>query len=53
MNRENITVEYEIQNRPDLEEPEAKVFTLCNTMNCIAVYGMTMRSAGTLPRQNP
>jgi len=38
---------------PVLDEPEAKVFNLCKTVNCIAVYGITMSKAGTLPRQNP
>lgn len=40
-------------NKPDLEEPAANDFNLCKTVNCMAVYGITMRSAGTLPRQNP
>ena len=38
---------------PVLEEPAAYVFILCNTVNCIAVYGITMSRAGTLPRQKP
>lgn len=38
---------------PVLEDPEANVFNLCNTVNCIAVYGITMSKAGTLPRQKP
>lgn len=40
-------------NKPELEEPAARDFNLCKTVNCMAVYGITMRSAGTLPRQNP
>ena len=36
-----------------MEEPAAKVFNLCRTVNCIAVYGITMSKAGTLPRQKP
>ena len=44
----------EIQNRiPVLEEPEANVFNLFKTVNCMAVYGITMSKAGTLPRQKP
>lgn len=38
---------------PVLEEPETKVFNLCKTVNCMAVYGITMSKAGTLPRQKP
>jgi len=44
----------ELQNRiPVFEEPETKVFNLCKTVNCIAVYGITISNAGTFPRQNP
>nr|GMD67904.1 hypothetical protein Iba_chr12dCG4030 [Ipomoea batatas] len=39
--------------KPDFEDPEAKVLNLCNTVNCMAVYGMTISRAGTLPRQKP
>lgn len=38
---------------PDLEEPAANVFNLCSTVNCMAVYGITISRAGTLPRQKP
>jgi len=38
---------------PVLEEPEARVFNLCRTVNCILVYGITMSKAGTFPRQKP
>lgn len=36
-----------------MDEPEAIVLNLCKTVNCIAVYGITMSKAGTLPRQKP
>ena len=35
------------------EESAAIVFNLCKTVNCMAVYGITIRNAGTLPHQNP
>lgn len=38
---------------PDLDEPEANDLSLCKTVNCIAVYGITISRAGTLPLQNP
>jgi hypothetical protein len=38
---------------PVLEEPAANVFNLCNTANCMAVYGITISKAGTFPRQKP
>lgn len=39
--------------KPVLKEPETVAFNFCITANCIAVYGITIRSAGTLPLQNP
>jgi hypothetical protein len=38
---------------PVLDEPEANVFSLCRTVNCIAVYGIYINRAGTFPLQNP
>jgi len=38
---------------PVLDEPEANVFSLCKTVNCIAVYGIYIIRAGTFPLQNP
>jgi hypothetical protein len=50
----NYRTTNEIQKRiPVFDEPEAKVLNLCKTVNCIAVYGITMSKAGTLPRQKP
>lgn len=48
-----IRYSFPVLRIPDLEEPAANVFNLCSTVNCIAVYGITISRAGTLPRQKP
>jgi hypothetical protein len=48
-----LKIPYRKKKIPVLDEPDANVFSSCRTVNCIAVYGIYINSAGTFPLQNP